>query len=211
MAKHLLIVDDEPNLLRAIAVGLRSEGYDVTTARSGRDALATLAETIPDLIITDIRMPGMNGYTLLHRIRSSPRAAMIPIIFLTVMDHQADRVEGFRAGVDAYLTKPFDSDELLAVMASIFSRAGRTRAEVARLIGESANTELEPSYSGDLTDMEARVAGAVAKGLTNRGIAMKFGISVRTVENHVSHILDKTGFSNRVEIARFVIEGMPSR
>lgn len=206
MAKRLLVVDDEPNLLRAVAACLRSEGYDVLTARSGRDALATLAETIPDLIISDIRMPVMHGHEFVLRIRSSPRTALIPVIFLTAKDHKEDRVEGFRTGVDAYITKPFEPEELLAVITSIFSRVERTRAEVARLIGEPNPTGPQPAYTDELTETEARIAEAVARGLTNRSIAKEFGISVRTVENHISHILAKKGFSNRVEIARYVLE-----
>jgi DNA-binding NarL/FixJ family response regulator len=207
MARRLLVVDDEPYLLRAVAACLRAEGYEVKTARSGRDALAILAATVPDLIISDIRMPGMHGYALVHRIRSSPRTAMIPIIFLTAKDQKDDRVEGFRAGVDAYITKPFEPDELLAVISSIFSRVERTRAEVARLIGETSPVDPEPPYVEELTDTEARVAEAVARGLPNKAIALEFGISVRTVENHISHILAKKGFTNRVEIARYVLEG----
>src|ERR1041385_1668878 len=151
MARRLLLVDDEPNLLRAVAVCLRSEGYDVITARSGRDALSILAETIPDLIISDIRMPGMHGYTLAHRIRSSPRTSLVPIVFLTAKDQRTDRIEGYRAGVDAYITKPFEPDELLAIIGSIFNRLDRTRAEVARLIGEPATSQSEPAYTNELT------------------------------------------------------------
>lgn len=209
MSKQVLIVDDEPNLLRAVAVCLRSEGYDVTTARSGGDALAILAGTIPDLIVSDIRMPGMHGHALVHRIRSSPRTALVPIIFLTAKDQKADRVQGFRTGVDAYITKPFEPDELLAVISSIFKRVERTRAEVARLIGHPSSSEPQASYPNELTETESRIAEAVATGLTNRAIAKEFGISVRTVENHISHILSKRGFSNRVEIARYVLERSP--
>ena len=90
MSKRLLVVDDEPNLLRAVAACLRTEGYEVTTARSGRDALASLAESIPDLIISDVRMPGMDGHMLVHRIRSSPRTALIPVIFLTAKELKRD-------------------------------------------------------------------------------------------------------------------------
>lgn len=206
MAKRLLVVDDEPGLLRAVATCLRSEGYEVMTARSGRDALACLAETIPDLIISDIRMPGMHGHALVRRIRSSPRTALIPIVFLTARDGKADRVEGFRSGVDAYITKPFDLEELLAVMASIFDRIERTRAEFARLMGDTGLEEPEHAYREELTETEARIAEVVARGLTNKEIANEFEISVRTVENHISHILAKKGFSNRVEIARYVLE-----
>lgn len=205
MSKRLLIVDDEPNLLRAVAACLRAEGFEVRTARSGRDALVSLTEAVPDLIISDVRMPGMDGHELVQRIRSSPRTALVPVIFLTAKDQKEDRVEGFRTGVDAYVTKPFEPDELLAVISAIFNRVERTRTEFSRLMGNPEATEPEPAYEQELTEAEARVAEAVARGLSNKEIATSLGISVRTVENHVSHILAKKGFSNRVEIARYVL------
>jgi DNA-binding NarL/FixJ family response regulator len=207
MSKRLLVVDDEPNLLRAVAACLRTEGYEVTTARSGRDALASLAESVPDLIISDVRMPGMDGHTLVHRIRSSPRTALIPVIFLTAKELKRDRIEGFRTGVDAYITKPFEPDELLAVITAIFNRVERTKSEFSRLMG-SAEAAEPPRFPNEvLTEAELKVAEAVARGLSNKEIAAELGISVRTVENHVSHILSKKGFSNRVEIARYILEG----
>lgn len=207
MSKRLLIVDDEPNLLRAVAVCLRSEGYDISTARSGRDALVSLAESIPDLIISDVRMPGMDGYALVHRIRSSPRTALIPVIFLTAKDQKQDRIAGFRAGVDAYITKPFEPDELLAVILAIFNRIERTRTEFSRMINAAETAPPAHLPDEDLTEAELRIAEAVARGLSNKEIAADLRISVRTVENHVSHILAKKGFNNRVEIARYVLEG----
>lgn len=207
MAKRLLIVDDEPNLLRAVAACLRSEGYEVSTARSGRDALVSLAESVPDLIISDVRMPGMDGHALVHRIRSSQRTALIPVIFLTAKDQKEDRIEGFRTGVDAYITKPFEPNELLAVMRAIFNRVERTRTEFSRMMGAAGAAESAPVHDEGLTETESKVADAVARGLSNKEIASELGISVRTVENHVSHILAKKGFSNRVEIARFILEG----
>jgi DNA-binding NarL/FixJ family response regulator len=118
----------------------------------------------------------------------------------------SDRVEGFRSGVDAYLTKPFEPDELLAVVANILSRVQRTHAGIAQLVGESAVSN-QPSFRDEgLTDAEERVAAAVARGLSNKQIAAELEISVRTVENHVSHILAKKRFGNRVEIARYVFE-----
>ncbi|HKS26631.1 MAG TPA: response regulator transcription factor [Pyrinomonadaceae bacterium] len=209
MSKRLLVVDDEVNLLRAVAVCLRSEGYQVTTARGGAEALVRIAETLPDLIVSDIRMPGMDGYQLARQIRASSRTALVPIVFLTAKDETGDRIEGFRAGVDAYLVKPFEPDELVAVIQSILSRVERTHAEIARLAGAEQQARTDKQlliHDEDLTEAEERVAGAVARGLSNKEIASEFGISVRTVENHISHILSKKGFSNRVEIARFVME-----
>jgi DNA-binding NarL/FixJ family response regulator len=207
MSKRLLVVDDEPNLLRAVAAALRVEGYEVVTARNGREALVRVAESVPDLVISDIRMPGMDGYQLAAQLRASSRTALVPVIFLTAKDETADRVAGFRSGVDAYITKPFEPDELLAVIQNILSRVERTHAEIARLVGSAAATsELSAIHDEDLTEAEERIALAVARGLSNKEIASEFGISVRTVENHISHILDKKSFGNRVEIARHVIE-----
>jgi DNA-binding NarL/FixJ family response regulator len=207
MSKRLLVVDDEPNLLRAVAACLKTEDYEVNTARSGHEALMQLAESVPDLIISDIRMPGMDGYKLARQLRGSPRTALVPIIFLTAKDETTDRIEGFRAGIDAYLTKPFEPDELIAVVNGILNRVERTHSEIARLVGAEHAQEVPLRVQDEaLTDAENRVAAAVSRGLSNKEIAAELEISVRTVENHISHILDKKGFSNRVEIARYVFE-----
>ena len=203
MAKRLLIVDDEPNLLRAVAACLRSEGYEVDAVRSGEEALIHVAQALPDLIISDIRMPRMDGHMLARQLRANPRTDLIPIVFLTAKDERSDRIAGFRSGVDAYLAKPFEPDELLAVIANILKRVERTHAEIARLIGKSGE---RPSFSDEeLTEAEQRIALAVAQGLTNKEIASELSISVRTVENHISHVLAKKNFDNRVEIARYVL------
>ena len=204
MSKRLLIVDDDPNLLRAVAACLRGEGYEVDTARSGDEALIHIAQRLPDLIVSDIRMPRMDGYALARQLRNNPRTDLIPIIFLTAKDESSERIAGIRSGVDAYLTKPFEPDELIAVIGNILTRVERTHSEIARLIG--SNT-LEPKIFTDeqLTEAEERIAAAVASGLSNKEIASSLGISVRTVENHISHILAKKNFENRVEIARYVI------
>ena len=205
MPKRLLIVDDEPNLLRALEAFLTAERFEVTTARSGPDALVKLAQGGPDLIVSDIRMPGMSGYELARQLRDSSRTALVPIIFLTAKGELEDRIEGYRAGVDAYLTKPFVPDELLALINNILSRVERTHAEIAKLMGRSEKEE--PGFHDEgLTEAENRIATSVARGLSNKEIATEMQISVRTVENHISHILDKKRFNNRVEIARYVLE-----
>lgn len=206
MLKRLLIVDDEPNLLRAVAACLKAESYEVSTARSGREALVHLAESIPDLIVSDIRMPGIDGYQLVRQLRGSPRTALVPIIFLTAKDETADRIEGFRAGIDAYLTKPFEPEELIAVVNGILNRVERTHSQIARLVGSDDQEAPITFQDEELTEAENRVALAVSRGLSNKEIAAELEISVRTVENHISHILDKKRFSNRVEIARYILQ-----
>lgn len=209
MSKRLLVVDDEPKLLRAVAVILRDEDFSVVTARSGAEALVRIAESLPDLVISDIRMPGMDGYQLARTLRSNPRTALIPIIFLTAKDEREDRIVGFRNGVDAYITKPFDPEELLVIINNILNRSQRISAELARLMN-SATSDNTASFNitmdEDFTDSESRVASLVADGLSNKEIASELKISVRTVEGHISNILSKKGWSNRVEIARFMLK-----
>lgn len=204
MLKRLLVVDDEPNLLRAVSVALRGEGFEIMTARSGREALVAVAQSLPDLIVSDVRMPGMDGFQLARKLRGSSHSALVPIVFLTAKGETEDRIEGFESGVDVYLTKPFEPDELVAVIKNILARVERTRSTIARLVGSE---EKETVFVRDeqMTEAEWRVAETVARGLSNKEIADELNLSVRTVENHVSRILAKKNFTNRVEIARHII------
>jgi len=204
VAKRLLVVDDDPGLLLAVSDTLRAEGYDVATARRGADALVRVAETLPDLIISDIRMPGMDGYQLVRNLRSNARTRLVPIVFLTAKDETADRIQGFRTGVDAYITKPFESEELAAIVAAILHRVERTHSDLARMFGEKEDDVQEFIRDEDLTDAEWRVAEAVARGLSNKEIASELNLSLRTIEGHISRILDKKNLSNRVELALHV-------
>jgi DNA-binding NarL/FixJ family response regulator len=205
-SRRLLVVDDEPNLLRAVAACLSAEGFDVTTARTVDEAVVNMAQTLPDLLISDIRMPGKDGYSLVRQLRSSPRTRLIPVVLLTARDQTVDRIAGFRAGVDAYVTKPFEPEELLAIIESILERVQRTQGEIAKLIATSKSDRQTSINDEDLTEAEQQMAAAVARGLSNKEIAAEFAISVRTVETHIGHILTKKGFANRVEIARYVFE-----
>ena len=204
MAKRLLVVDDDPGLLLAVSDTLRAEGYDVATARRGADALVRVAEALPDLIISDIRMPGMDGYQLVRNLRSNARTRLVPIVFLSAKDETGDRIQGFRSGVDAYIIKPFEPEELTAIVAAILNRVERTHSDLARMFGEKADDVREFIRDEELTDAEWRVAEAVARGLSNKEIAAELNLSLRTIEGHISRILDKKNLSNRVELALHV-------
>ena len=207
MPKRLLVVDDEPKLLLAVAAVLRAEGFEVATARNGREALMQIARSVPDLVVSDILMPQMDGFALARHLRSADHTKLVPIVFLTAKGDTRDRVEGFRTGVDAYLSKPFEPDELVAVIRSILDRVERTQAAIAHLVGnEAAAAEEEPlTRDEELTDAEWRIAEAIARGRSNKEIASSLNLSIRTVENHVSRILAKKSLSNRVEIALAIL------
>ena len=213
MAARLLVVDDEAILLKAVAATLRAEGYEVISERSATDALVSISRSTPDLIVSDIRMPGMDGYEFARVLRTNPRTALIPIIFLTAKGEREDRIEGFRSGVDAYLTKPFDPDELLAVISGILSRIERTGTEISRLLNSvkgSSDAADKPEFDEDFTEAEQRVALLVADGLSNKEIAAELSVSVRTVEGHISNILSKKAWASRVDIARYIIQRNPT-
>ncbi len=206
MAKRLLVVDDDPGLLLAVSETLRAEGYDVKTARRGAEAMMIVAQSLPDLIISDIRMPGMDGYQLVRNLRSNPRTRLVPIVFLTAKDEIADRITGFRTGVDAYLTKPFEPEELAAIVQAILTRVERTHSDLARMFGEKEDDPREFIRDEELTNAEWRVAEEVAKGLSNKEIAADLNLSLRTIEGHISRILDKKHLNNRVELALQIAE-----
>ncbi len=171
--------------------------------------MVRVAESLPDLIISDIRMPGMDGYTLVRNLRAAPRTRLIPIIFLSAKDETADRIAGFHTGVDAYVTKPFEPEELVAIVKSILERVHRTHSDLARMFGDQQSEEPDLVRDEELTDAEWRVAEAVARGLSNKEIAAELKLSLRTIEGHISRILDKKNLSNRVELALHVRERRP--
>ena len=134
---RILVVDDEPRYVRAIQITLEVSGYEVLAARDGATAIELAVTEEPDLIILDIRMPGMDGYEVCRRIREFSK---VPIIMLTALAEDADKVKGLDTGADDYVTKPFSADELLARV-----RAALRRAEL------SEHKEPSPVFeAGDL-------------------------------------------------------------
>jgi len=110
----VLVVDDNPQNLQVLGPMLEKNGYDIAFATSGEQALEFVAGEIPDLVLLDIMMPGMDGYQVCERLRKKKGTASIPVIFLTAKSDTDDIVRGFEAGGVDYVTKPFNSAELLA-------------------------------------------------------------------------------------------------
>jgi len=122
----LLVVDDDPHLLQALAEYLSACGHEVRTAASGAEALTMLAECPPDLVVSDVLMAGMDGFELQRRV-SALTAGTLPFVFLTGQGERAGLLRGLRAGADDYVVKPFDPDELEARIAAVLGRVERTR------------------------------------------------------------------------------------
>jgi|DewCreStandDraft_2_1066082.scaffolds.fasta_scaffold02013_8 CheY-like chemotaxis protein len=132
MAEKILIVDDEPDVARLIGLVLERNGLEVVTATSGPEAIAKAAAVLPALILLDIMMPGMDGYEVCRRLRADPQLSHIPIIFLTAKNEVADRIAGFEAGADEYVSKPVHLGELSARVNGILNRTAAIRAALAR-------------------------------------------------------------------------------
>ncbi len=107
------MADDDPVILRLIEVNLGLEGFEVVTAGRGEDALAKARDVSPDLILLDVMMPGMSGWEVARRLKEDGKTADIPVVFLSARTQEEDRRRGQELGVVAYVTKPFDPDDLV--------------------------------------------------------------------------------------------------
>jgi len=116
MAYKILVVDDEPNLVRLMEFVLGSKGHQMIVAHNGEEALARVAEQKPDLILLDIMMPRVDGYEVVRRLRADPDYASIPIIMLSAKAQDADVEKGHEVGVNEYVTKPFSPPHLVEVV-----------------------------------------------------------------------------------------------
>lgn len=147
MAKQqLLLVDSDPASVRVLEVSLKKAGFSVTTATDGLDALSKVEHFVPDLILTDTRLPRLDGYELVRRLKKRPEFAMAPIVFLTSQKSIEDKIRGLELGVEDYLTKPIFVRELIARVHLLLAR--RAHQRMAQTAG-SPKTHL----SGDLSDM----------------------------------------------------------
>jgi DNA-binding response OmpR family regulator len=118
----ILIVDDEPEIVRGLADNLRFEGYTALTANDGAEAIAVAAREALDLILLDVMMPKLSGWEVLRRLRE--KGIDVPVIMLTARGEEADRVQGLELGADDYVTKPFSLRELLARVRAVLRRPG---------------------------------------------------------------------------------------
>jgi DNA-binding NarL/FixJ family response regulator len=202
--KRLLLIDDDPNLILLVKDYLEFRGYEVMTAENGREALEVLERDIPDMIICDVMMPEMDGYSLVNHVREDPRTSWIPVLFLSAKGQSQDRVKGLNTGADVYMVKPFEPEELVAQVEAALKQAARIAERPSK--GMENGPKIQVPFDVELTPTELRVVQFVARGMANREIADELNVSQRTIESHVSNMLGKTGLHNRTELARWAIE-----
>jgi DNA-binding NarL/FixJ family response regulator len=160
----LMLVDDEAPLRKAVGTYLRGRGYTVAVKESAADALESMQPNkkgelkLPDLIITDVKMPEMDGYAFLKELRSVPALQFIPVIFLTARGMTKDRIQGYRAGANAYLPKPFDPEELVSIVDNLLELNKQRLASIASSSSSSASNSssnaVTTTSSSDLAELK---------------------------------------------------------
>ncbi len=144
--QRLLLVDADPRSVRVLEVSLKKAGYSVTTATDGLDALAKVEVSSPDLVLSDTRLPNLDGYALVRRLKERPEWASIPVVFLTSQKSVEDKIRGLELGVEDYLTKPIFVRELLARVNLLLAR--RTQENIA-----TRQTSGRTRFTGSIQDM----------------------------------------------------------
>ena len=192
MMKSVLVIEDEPHMRLNIAKLLQLEGYKVLEAPNGRIGVEMAGEHLPDIILCDVTMPDMDGFTALSIIRGTPALNTVPFIFLTARGDARDVRAGMNLGADDYLPKPFTATDLLSAIEARMSRVQSVQ-EAAQPVFDSA----EPLERLGLTPSEATVLLWMAQGKSNAEIAAIVDSTVATVKKHAQHIFDKLGIDNR--------------
>jgi len=183
---------------------LESFGYSVVIAEDGKQALSMIQKYHPHLLISDIDMPHLNGYNLVREIRKFPEFRLLPVVFLTDYNEVADRVQGYQVGCDAYLAKPFESEELGAIVRNLLARSQifLTELSVAKIQYQDNDIDIEDD---DQVANQEKVA-LVLQGFSNMHIGEELHLSHRTIEKYVSRLLRKTQTKNRIELITFSLK-----
>jgi len=127
MRRKILVVEDDPDQLEAIRGNLKDAGFAIGTAANGVDALVKTRSVAPDLIVLDLMLPQLNGLDICKTLRENPATASIPVIMLTGMDSYFTRVAGFEAGINVYLTKPYQPEELVSKVEELLEQVATSR------------------------------------------------------------------------------------
>ena len=198
----ILIVDDDLILLKT-AEEILSSIYTVSVAKSGKQAITLLKKgVVPDLILLDIAMPEMDGYTTLEKMKSIPNCQDIPVIFLTGFAESDYEVKGLKAGATDYIVKPFAKEVLLARVEMHLARSAQNSRKT---VIDTQIQENRKRIQEKLTPVEWKVALAVAQGMENKEIAEQMNYSYGYIKNVITRIFLKLDIEKRRELRKLLI------
>jgi two-component system alkaline phosphatase synthesis response regulator PhoP len=127
MTKKILVIEDDPATQRLVDYSLKQEGYEVITASDGPDGIKKALEELPDLVILDVMLPGLDGFEICYRLRAEPTTAKLPILMFTAKAQEIDKDTGTRVGADDYLTKPSAPADIVSHVAKLLAKKRRRR------------------------------------------------------------------------------------
>ena len=183
----VLCIEDDGETAAVIAEELIERGFEVNVVRSGEEGLLAILNDGPDVVLCDIRLPGMSGYEVLERLKEfAPRAWRVPFVFVTGLTGRESELKGRRLGADDYVTKPIDFDRLFFII--------RSRLAAATLAAPAPRSQ-------NLNDLEIEIITEVAHGKKSREIARQLHLSKRTVDFHVGKVRSKLRAGTRTEAA----------
>ena len=181
---NILVIEDDVIVARTIERSLRGDDFKVTVAHSGVEGLKIARRKMPDLVILDIIMPGMDGFTVCKEMRGDMLLSDVPILFLTAKIKDNDRIAGFKAGADDYLTKPFNVDELILRVRAILRRTRRRTAVPEEKKGSGQRSDLSPRVQAILEQSEA----GTKTTQTNHCLVMgEYVLDTRSFQLHAPH------------------------
>ena len=189
---RILVVDDEPQNIRLLQIRLQADGYTVLAANSGQEALELVQAEAPDLILLDIMMPGMNGFEVCQQLRAEEATQFIPVVMVTALAEQEDRIRAIEAGADDFISKPFDSHEVLARVRSL------VRIKKYHDALEQANRELR--LHNERLDKELQMASEIQDSLMPQGITNLLGF--RIVSHYTPAVVVGGDFFDLWEVER---------
>jgi DNA-binding NarL/FixJ family response regulator len=202
----VLIIEDEPQMRKNMLLILKKEGYDAVGAANGEEGIALARRELPDVILCDVMMPGLDGYEVLAALRRDPATESIPFIFLTAKGERRDVRAGMNQGADDYLAKPVVIADLLAAIKARIDRREQHQREL-RPVFESP----KPLEVLGLTPREAEVLFWAAQGKMNAEIGIILDASPATVKKHMEHILTKLEVENRAAASLRAMEVLAER
>jgi DNA-binding response OmpR family regulator len=204
----ILVVDDDQSARDTVEALLHADGYDLSFAASGAEALDAVGARPVDVVLCDVMMPGMDGFEVCRRIKVHVEWRLIPIVLVTALDGQDDLVRGIESGADDFLSKPLERAVLRARVRAML----RVRAlyEEARGNAPDLDTLLlgrrERVIDGaGLSQRERQVLDLLLLGRSHQEIASVLGISARTSKYHQANVLDKLGADSRVDLVRIFL------
>jgi two-component system response regulator MprA len=209
----LLVVDDDASIRRMLQRTFAAEGYEVTVAADGGEALAAVERSLPDLVVLDVAMPGVDGLAVIERLRA--KRLSVPVLLLTARDAVPDRVAGLEAGADDYLVKPFAPEELLARVKALLRRgreleeivaAGDVSLDVAARRASRNGRELELSgREAELLELLLRNAGlVVTREQALAAVWSDADVATNVVDRYVAYLRRKLGGPPLIETIRGV-------